>query len=131
MGSQLGNHQKYYISRCEEKKSIQLTITMVGDDKEQIKERRDLIDYISKSLDDIMKVFMPATKERPSLLIPCAFCEVLHIPLDIACSGKTIFCPNAKDKSLPRGYYSELLQGRSAYATTIAGKAEFTNYHNI
>ena len=82
MGSQLGADQKYYISRCEEKKSIQLTITVVGDDEEHIEERRDLINDITKILDDIMKVFMPATKGRPSLLIPCAFCPSLHIPLD-------------------------------------------------
>ena len=35
MGLQLGHHQKYYISRCEEKQSIQLTITVKGDDEEK------------------------------------------------------------------------------------------------
>ena len=40
MGSQLGANQKYYISRCEEKQSIQLTITVVGDDKEDVEERK-------------------------------------------------------------------------------------------
>ena len=59
---------------------------MVGDDKEHIEERRGLIDDITKFLYDIMKVFMPATKERPSLLIPCPFCSVLHVSLDDACS---------------------------------------------
>ena len=122
IGSQLGAHQKYYISRCEEKQSIQLTITVVGDDEEHIEERRDLINDITKILDDIMKMFMPATKKRPSLLIPCPFCSVLHIPLDDACSGNTIFCINANDRSLPRGYYSDLLQGRLTYATTVVGK---------
>ena len=91
LASQLGADQKYYISRCEEKQSIQLTITVVGDDKEHIKERRDLINDITKSLDDIMKVFMPATKERPSLLVPCKFCSVLHITLDMTSSGNTIY----------------------------------------
>lgn len=35
----------------------------------------------------------------------------IHVPLDDACSGKVIFCPNANDKSLPHGhgYYSDLL----------------------
>ena len=122
MGSQLGADQKYYISRCEEKQSIQLTITMVGIGKEHIEERRDLINDITKILDDIMKMFMPATKERPSLLIPCVFCSALHIPLDDACSGNTIFCPNANDKSLPHGYYSDLLQGRLTDAITAVGK---------
>ena len=122
MGSQLGADQKYYISRCEEKKSIQLTITVVGVDEEHIEERRDLINDITKILDDIMKVFMPAIKERPSLLIPCAFCSVLHISLDYACSGKTIFCSNPNDKPLPHGYYSDLVQGRLTDATTTVGK---------
>ena len=121
MGSQLGADQKYYISRCEEKQSIQLTITVAGDDEEHIKERRNLIGDITKLLDDIMKMFMPATKERPSLLIPCPFCPVLHIPLDDTCSGKAIICPKANDKSLPCDYYSDLLQGRLMDITTSAG----------
>ena len=125
MGSQLGTDQKYYISRCEEKQSIQLTITVVGNDNKHIEERRDLINDITKILDDIMKVHMPATKERPSLLIPCEFCSVLHVPLEDACSGDTIFCPNANDKSLAPGYYSELFGN----ATVIAGRVVVANYH--
>ena len=131
IGSQLGSNQKYYISRCEEKQSIQLTITMVGVDEEHIEERSNLINDVEKSLDDIMKVFMPATKERPSLLIPCKFCAELHVSLDDACSGKTIFCPNANDKPLPCGYYSDLLQGRLNDATTTVGKIIITNYHAL
>ena len=123
LASQLGTDQKYYISRCEEKQSIQLTITVVGVDEEHIEERRNLINDIIKSLDDIMKVFMPATKERPSLLIPCPFCSVLHVPLDDVCSGKAIYCPNASnDKSLPHGYYSDLLQGKLTDVATTVGK---------
>ena len=128
MGSQLGVDQKYYISRCEEKQSIQLTISLVGDDEEHIKERRNIIDDVTKLLDDIMKVFMPATKERPSLLIPCPFCPILHIPLDDACSGKAIFCPNDDDKLLLCGYYSNLLQVELSEVITIAGKVVPTNY---
>ena len=123
MGSQLGTDQKYYISRCEEKQSIQLTITVVGDDKEHIEERRNLISDITKLLDDIMKVYMPATREKPFLLIPCRFCSKLHIPLDDASSGKTIFCPNDDDKRLPHGYYGDLLQGELTDTTITAGKA--------
>ena len=44
IGSQLGVDQKYYISRCEVKQSIQLTITVVGEDKEHIKERKKKLD---------------------------------------------------------------------------------------
>ena len=46
MGLQLGRHQKYYISQFEEKQSIQLTISAVGDDGESIRERRELIDKV-------------------------------------------------------------------------------------
>ena len=121
MGSQLGADQKYYISRCEEKQSIQLTITVVGDDKEHMEERKSLIDNVTKLLDDIMKVFMPATKERPSLLIPCPFCPKLHIPLDALYSGKVIFCPNDDDKPLSRGYYSDLLQAATILIKGTSG----------
>ena len=79
MGSQLGANQKYYISQCEEKQSIQLTITVVGDDKKHMEERRDLINDITNLLGDIMKVFMPATLEKPLLWIPCEYCTKLHI----------------------------------------------------
>ena len=128
MGSQLGADQKYYISRCEEKQSIQLTITVVGDDKEHAEERRNLINCLTTLLDDIMNVFMPATKKRPSLLIPCPFCPILHIPLVDACSGKAIFCPNDNDKSLPCGYYSDLLEGGLVDAANTAGKVAVTSY---
>ena len=129
MGSQLGADQKYYISRCEEKRSIQLTITVVGSDEEHMEERRALIHDVTKLLDDIMKVFVPATKERPSLLIPCPFCPKLHIPLVDACSCKAICCPNDDDEPLPCGYYSDLLQGELADATAITGKIVVTNCH--
>ena len=128
MGSQLGTDQKYYISRHQEKQSIQLTITIVGN-KERTEERRNLIHDVTKFLDDIIKVFMPATKERPSLLIPCPFCPVLHILLDDASSGKTIFCPNVNDKPLPYGYYSDLLQSRLTDSIIISGKIVVTNCH--
>ena len=119
IGSQLGTDQKYYISRCEEKQSIQLTITIKGDDMEHIKERMNLIDDVTHFLDDIMKGFMPATKERPSLRIPCKFCPKLHILLNDACCDKTICCPHAGDEGLPSGYYRDLLQ--ASFDTNMAG----------
>jgi len=111
VGLQLGADQVYYISRCEEKKSIQLTITMpVRDNVNSGEERRELIDNIIRLLDDIMKVFMPAVKKRPVLLVPCPNCPTLHITVDELCSGDTIFC-TATGKAVPlRGYYSDLLQ---------------------
>ena len=63
MGSQLRVDQKYYTSRCEVKQSIQLTITVVGDDKEHIKER-SLINDITKLLDDIMRMFMQSRSKQ-------------------------------------------------------------------
>ena len=130
IGSQLGADQKYYISRCEHKQSIQLTISVVGNDKEHTEERRNLINDVTKLLNDIMRMFMPATKERPSLLIPCPFCPVLHILLDDVSSSKAIFCPNANDRPLPHGYYSNLIQGTLTDSTTaIAGKSAIINYH--
>ena len=121
MGSQLGADQKYYISRCAKKQSIQLTISMVGTDETHVEERKNLIDDIKNFLHDIMEVFMSATTERPILRIPCPFCCKLHILLDQASSGKAIFCSNNKDKRLPQGYYSELLQGRIADTTNTTG----------
>lgn len=108
VGLQLGFHQKYYISQCKEKQSIQLTITVAGDDVKCIQERSKLIENITKMLNNIMKVFMPAAK-RPVLFIPCPLCSTLHITLKQLYEGYTIFCPLSGDDSLVRGYYSDLL----------------------
>ena len=97
VGIQLGCHQKYYISRYEEKQSIQLTITVVGNNK---RERRELIDDVTQLLDDIIKVFMPEIK-KPTLMIPCPLCPILHITLSEVSTGDTIFCPQSdNDASL-------------------------------
>ena len=93
VGLQLGLHQKYYISRCEEKKSIQLTITVMGDDK---RERKELIDDVAQLLDDIMRVFMPEVK-KPTLMVPCPLCDNLHITLSEVSTGGTIFCSLSND----------------------------------
>ena len=110
MGLQLGSHQKYYISHCEEKESIQLTITAVGDDVDSIREREELINDVTKLLDDVMKVFMPAAK-RPILFVPCPLCPTLHVSLNDVHSGDTIFCALSDDAALPAGYYSDLSTG--------------------
>lgn len=55
VGLQLGVHQNYYIGRCQEKSSIQLTITMPARDDVKSadhEERRELIDDITKLLDE-------------------------------------------------------------------------------
>ena len=118
VGLQLGSHQKYYISHCEEKKSIQLTITTVGDDVDSVQERRELIDDVTRLLDDVMKVFMPAAK-RPTLFVPCPLCPTLHVLLSDVCSGDTIFCPHSNDTTLPTGYYSDLSTGNLSVMSTI------------
>ena len=96
VGLQLGQHQKYYLSRCEEKQSIQLTITVVGDDVTSVRERKELIDDVTQLLDDIMKVFMPEVK-KPKLIVPCPLCPILHITLSEVFTGNTIFCARSDD----------------------------------
>ena len=109
VGLQLGDHQKYYISRCEEKQSIQLTITVVGNDKNSIHERNELIDYISQQLDSIMKLFMPAVENRPAVLFPCPLCSTLHITLKEVRKGSTIFCPKRLDTAVSPEHFGNLL----------------------
>ena len=108
VGLQLGAHQKYYISRSEEKQSIQLTITVGGNDVKHVQERAELIDEVSKLLDDIMKVFMPAAR-KPVLFVPCALCNVLHITLKQIRDGVTVYCPSSANDSPLCNYYSDLL----------------------
>ena len=108
VGLQLGFHQKYYVSQCKKKQSIQLTITVAEDDVKCIQERAKLIENITKMLNDIMRVFMPAAK-RPVLFIPCPLCSTLHITLKQLCEGYTIFCPLSGDDSVVHGYYRDLL----------------------
>ena len=111
MGLQLGRHQKYYISRCEEKQSIQLTITVKGDDRRSLEERRELIDDVTQLLDDIMKVFMREVK-KPTLMIPCLLCPILHITLSEVFTGHTVFCAQSNDAPLPLDYYGDLTPSR-------------------
>ena len=108
IGLQLGRHQKYYISRCQEKKSIQLTITVSRNDAKCVKKRAELIVHVAKVLTDIMKVFMPAAK-RPVLFVPCPLCPIIHITVKQVYEGYTVFCPSSGDDSIPPGYYSDLL----------------------
>ena len=117
MGLQLGSHQKYYISHCEETDSILLTITVVGGDVDSIREREELINDVTKLLDDVMKVFMPAAK-RPILFVPCPLCLTLHISLHDVQSGNTIFCPLSDDTALPIGYYSDISTGKLSAMST-------------
>ena len=117
----MGCHQKYYISRCEEKQSIRLTITVVGDDKTSVRERRELIDDVTHLLGDIMKVFMPEVK-KPTLMVPCPLCPILHVTLNDVSTGDTIFYARSGDSSLPAGYYSEVVSSKSTHCTLIASK---------
>ena len=108
VGLQLGAHQKYYISRCKEKSSIQLTITVVENDMKCMQDRAELIDSVAGLLNDIMKVFMPAAR-RPALFVPCPLCPTLHITLKQVYAGDTIFCPLSGDDTVLHNYYSDLL----------------------
>lgn len=108
IGLQLGAHQKYYISRCEEKQSIQLTITLMDKNAKCIQERVELIDDVAKLLKDIMYVFMPAA-EKPVLLIPCPKCYTLHITLKQVYKGHTIYCPLSNTDIPLYSYYNDLL----------------------
>ena len=98
MGLQLGCHQKYYISRCEEKQSIQLIITVKGDER-SARERRELISDVTQLLDNIMKVFMKEEK-KPTIMVPCPLCPILHITLSEVYTGDTIYCPKCDDAAL-------------------------------
>ncbi|XP_065890274.1 uncharacterized protein [Dysidea avara] len=119
---QLGAHQKYYISRCVEKESIQLTITMpLRNDLDCAEERKELISDIKMMLDKIMKVFMPAVKKRPVLLVPCPKCTKLHITLDEVYYGNTIFCSASGETDQLVGYYRDLLSTGLDDSTTVAG----------
>ena len=116
IGLQLGLHQKYYISRCQEKQSIQLTITVSGNDAKCVKERAKLIDDVTKLLADIMEVFMPAAK-RPVLFVPCPLCHILHITLKQVYEGYAVICPLSGDDSVLHSYYSDLLPSSSTGET--------------
>ena len=67
-----------------------------------------LIDDVTQLLDDIMKVFMRELK-KPTLMVPCPLCPILHITLKEVSSGNTIFCPHSDDEELPSDYYGDLI----------------------
>ena len=108
MALKLGAKQKYYISHCEEKHSIQLTITVVGNDVPSIQERRELIDDIGKMLNEVMKIFMPAAVQ-PLLFVPCPLCPILHITLTKVCAGGISYCSTFEEDIALRDHYSDLM----------------------
>ena len=73
-----------------------------------MQDRAELIDNIVRLLNDIMKVFMPATR-RPVLFVPCPLCPTLHITLKQLYAGDIIFCPLSGDDPVLHNYYSNLL----------------------
>ena len=74
--------------------------TVAGDEVKCIQERAKLIEIITKLLNDIMRVFMPAVK-RPVLFISCPLCSTFHITLkQLLCEGYTIYCPLSSDDSV-------------------------------
>ena len=75
-----------------------------------VKERRQLIDDVTKLLDDIMKVFMPEVK-KPLLMVPCPLCPILHITLSDVSTGDTIYCAQSDDAAVLPGYYGDLRLG--------------------
>jgi len=110
VGLHLGAHQVYYISQCEEKGSIQLTITMPEtDDLTSAQERRELINDITGLLDDILNKLAPNARKHPIRFVPCPHCLALHITLSDISSGNSIFCAATNDTRLPRNYYDDLL----------------------
>jgi len=110
VGLRLGAHQIYYISHCEEKGSIQLTITLPeSDDLSSVQERRELINDITKSLNDILKEFLPTVQKRPIRFVPCPHCPMLHVTLSDISTGNSIFCATSNDTRLPDNYYDDLL----------------------
>ena len=120
IGLQLGAHQKYYISQCEEHKSIQLTITVDKSDSISMQERKELIDDIFQQIGDIMKLFMPAVLERPDILFHCPLCTTLHITLEEVCSGNTIYCASSSDDAVVSPQcYNNLLPGNMIILDTL------------
>ena len=81
-----------------------------------VRERRKLIDDVTQLLDDIMKVFMRKVK-KPTLMVPCPLCPILHITLSELSTGDTIFCPRSGDDELPLGYYGDLAPSGSGDPT--------------
>jgi len=121
VGLRLGAHQIYYISHCEEKGSIQLTITMPeNDDLISAQERRELINDITKLLDDILKEFLPTMKKHPIRLVPCPHCPILHVTLNDISTGNSIFCATSNDTRLPYNYYDDLLDPASLTGNFIS-----------
>ena len=70
-------------------------------------ERMELIDDVTQLLDDIMKVLMREVK-KPTQMVPCPLCPILHITLSEVSTGDTIFCPRSGDAELPLGYHGDL-----------------------
>ena len=70
-------------------------------------EREEGTDWWCDSVIGVTKVFMPEVK-KPTLMVSCPLCPILHITLSKVSTGDTIFCPQSDDVPLPSGYYGDL-----------------------
>jgi len=80
-----------------------------NDDLTSAQERRELINDITKLLDDILKEFLPTVQKRPIRFVPCPYCPILHVTLSDISTGNSIFCATSNDTRLPDNYYDDLL----------------------
>ena len=82
-----------------------------------------MVDNITEMLDNIMKLFMPAVRSRPTVLLPCPLCPTLHITQDQVYNGNTIYCANASDDVdvVPPEYYRNFISTKSGmYSYNLA-----------
>lgn len=102
--------QRYCISLCEEKHSIQLSFVLLPGGRHLAEHRRDLLEYFQSNLEVIMKDFMNATT-KPVAYIPCCFCSQLHLELQSLLTGEPQDC-NTNMQPIPELYYHDLLKDK-------------------
>ena len=103
----LSQGQRYCISLCEEKYSIQLSFVLLPGGGHLAEHRRELLQYFRSKLEVVMEDFMEATS-KPIAFIPCCYCSQLHVELEMLLMGEQQDCPENIDP-IPTQYYCDLI----------------------
>ena len=103
----LSRGQRYCISYCEEKHSIQLSFVFLPSSGHLAVHRKDLLEYFQCNLEVIMEDFMNATS-KPMAYIPCCFCSQLHVELQLLIEGEQQDCPETM-QPIPQQHYCDLV----------------------
>ena len=102
----LSSGQFYCVTLSKAKNSIQLDIILDKNTAQSAKNRKELMKFFQKTLEQIRKEFMAAAT-KPTLYVECPYCTDVHIKYDNLYKRGVQIC---KTMTIPQDYYQDLFK---------------------